>query len=167
VLDNTAILDVIRQLDAIPPDAAPGSPKGEPARTTLKVERSGHARRARITVPGLDRHPETARHVVELLERHPGVRARANQLTNRVLVEYTDDQINIEDLVAERADLELPDVGDSDNPSDPLDPGPLIQSAATTAGSLIGIGLIAARRLSGTTTPLPGAPAAAHVARAI
>ena len=124
-------------------------------------EREGQTRRARIAVRGLDRDPGTARRVVEHLERLPGVKARANVLTGRVLVEWTSHQLDIEDLVSEVANIELPDMPGEDRPTHPLDPAPLQQSATRLTASVLGLSLLAAQRLSGQP-PLAGGPALSY-----
>jgi calcium-translocating P-type ATPase len=95
--------------------------------------------------------------VVDHLERHPGVRVHASQLTGRVLVEFSEHTIEIEDLLAELSALELPDLPEEDKPAHPLDPGPLIQSASRTIGASLGLGVLAARRAFGIQeAPIPG-----------
>lgn len=117
---------------------------------------------------GLDRDPHLAKHVIEHLERlYPGVRARVSHLTGHVLVEFEEHETDLEDLIAETTDLELPDIPGEDRPAHPLDPGPLIQGTARTIGAALGFGLLAARRLIGVEEPLPGAEGAAHVASII
>src|SRR5690242_7175897 len=54
---------------------------------TALREKQGNTIRARIPVRGLNRDPGLAKRVVERLESRPGVRAHANPLTGRVLVE--------------------------------------------------------------------------------
>jgi len=117
----------------------------------------GGATRARIAVRGLDRDPDLARRVVERLERRPGVHARANPLTGRVLVEFDAHQEDIRDLLSDVEDVELPDLPGEDNPAHPLDPAPLVQSATRTTGATIGLGLVAARQVAGVTVAAPGA----------
>ncbi|HZT98003.1 MAG TPA: HAD-IC family P-type ATPase [Chloroflexota bacterium] len=113
-------------------------------------ERSGNVGRSRIAVPGLDRHPERVRQVVDHYGRLPGVRrVVASALTGRLLVEYSRDQVQVEDLVSHLADLELPDVGEGDQPQDPLDPGPLVHSLIRTIGAGLGLTLLAAGKVSG------------------
>ncbi len=82
-------------------------PENEPALPPVVREKHGRATRARIAVRGLNRDPDLAKQVVEALERHPGVRASASLLTGRVLVEFTEHRVDLEDLIAEVADLEL------------------------------------------------------------
>ena len=125
-------------------------------------ERQGQTRRARIAVRGLDRDPETARRVVERLERLPGVTAKANALTGRVLVEWTSHQLDIEDLISEVANVELPDVPGEDRPTHPLDPAPLQQSAVRLAASGLGLSLLAVQRFSGRPPALAGGPTLAY-----
>jgi hypothetical protein len=126
----------------------PGPPHDEPTPPPVIRERQGRSIRARIAVRGLDRDPHLARRVVEHLEkRYPGVRATASHLTGRVLVEFTEHEAELEDLLADIADLELPALPDEDRPTSPLDPGPLVQSATRTVGSALGLGLHAIRRL--------------------
>ncbi|MGI8916820.1 MAG: HAD-IC family P-type ATPase [Chloroflexota bacterium] len=106
----------------------------------------GPVQRARITVRGLDRDPKMAQRVVERLQRHPGIRATANALTGRVLVEFRDHQTELDDVLATIADVELPDLGVEDRPAHPLDPAPLVQSAARLAAVGLGFLLLAGRR---------------------
>jgi hypothetical protein len=120
-------------------------------------------KRARIAVRGLDRDPALARRVTERLERRPGVRARANPLTGRVLVEFDERQAGLTDLLTDLVDAELPDLPGEDNPTHPLDAGPLLQSAARSAGALTGLSLITARQVAGIQAAFPGAATAAAV----
>ena len=121
----------------------------------------GHHKRARIAVRGLDRDPAVARRVVDRLERHPGVHARANPLTGRVLVEFDDHQTDIRDLLTDVVAVELPDLPDEDTPSHPLAPAPLVQSATRTTGAAFGLTLIAVRQVAGVQVSAPGAAQAA------
>src|SRR5579871_5044477 len=121
-------------------------------------ERKQQTRRTRIAVRGLDRNPYLARRVVEQLQRHPGVRAAANPLTGRVLVEFAEHQVELEDLIAEVSDIELPDLPDEDQPSHPLDSGPLIQSTSRLLGATLGLGLLAVRRLLQSPEPIAAGP---------
>ncbi len=124
-----------------------------PALPPVQQERHGQARRARIAVRGLDRDPELAQRIVERLQRRPSVEATASPLTGRVLVEWTAQDVALEDLLTDVADLELPGIPGEDRPSDPLDRGPLVQSATQTAGAVLGLSLLAGRRLLGRTGP--------------
>ena len=137
-----------------------------PAAPPAMEEREGQMRRARIAVRGLDRDPETARRVVEHLERLPGVKARASILTGRVLVEWTSHQLDIEDLISEVANVELPDVPGEDRPTHPLDPAPLQQSATRLTASALGLSLLAVQRFSGSP-PLAGGPVLSYAGGAI
>ena len=146
----------------VPTPAIKPAPTSPPA----VQEREGQTRRARIAVRGLDRDPETARRVVEHLERLPGVRARANVLTGRVLVEWTSHQLDIEDLISEVANVELPDLPGEDRPTHPLDPAPLQQSATRLTASALGLSLLAVQRFTGQA-PLAGGPALSYAGGAI
>ncbi len=106
---------------------------------------------------GLDYDPDLARDVVESLERRPGVvRASASPLTGRVLVEFAEDEVALEDLISEVSSLELPAHPDEEPPGHPLDPGPARQTATRAAGAGLGLGLLAARRLAGRAGPPTG-----------
>ena len=96
-----------------------------------------------------------------------GNRVSASQVTGRVLVEYSERMVGIEDVLAQVAKLDLPDLPSEDAPSHPLDPAPLIQSATRTVGSGLGLGLISARRALGRTGPPAGGDRAAQVAGAV
>jgi len=137
-----------------PPVRMSTSPRrGEPHvahRATIRNERDGTSR-ARIAVPGIDRDPQLARRVAQHMANMPGVKwAVASPLTGRLLVEYAHHETDVDDLVAEIAHLELPDLPEEDAPAHPLDPAPLIQGATRTLGAMLGFGLIGARRLTET-----------------
>ena len=117
-------------------------PENEPAPPPVVREKHGRTTRARIAVRGLDRNPDLAKQVVEALGRHPGVRASASLLTGYVLVELTEHRVDLEDLIAEVADLELPELPDEPRPTNPLDPGPLLQSVIRLSGVTLGLGLL-------------------------
>src|SRR5258706_528691 len=138
--------------------------KEEAAPGRAMRETHGPIVRARIAVRGMDRDPHLAKQAVELLERHPGVRASANLLTGRVLVEFAEHEADLDDLIAEVFRIELPELPGEDRPDYPLDPGPLIQSATRTIGAALGLGLLAGRRLFSLQEPLPGSGTALQVA---
>ncbi len=116
-------------------------------RPHTSLERSGSLHRARIAIKGLDRNPRLARHIVNRLVQQDGVqRAIASPLTSRVLVEFASDRADIDDIMSNLANIEIPDLPDEDDPVYPLDPAPLLQSSARTAGSALGLGLIAVGR---------------------
>jgi hypothetical protein len=71
-------------------------------------------------------------------------------------VEFTEHEVDLENLIAEVSDLELPDLPDEDRPAYPLDPGSLIQSTSRTIAATFGLGLLAVRRLFAVQEPLPG-----------
>jgi cation-transporting ATPase I len=137
-----------------PPPAPAARPKPQ-RRLAVQRERQAHTVRARIAVPGMDRRPHLARHVAEhLTARHPAVRAKVNMLTGRVLVEFDEHEDDLDDLCAELSGMDLPDMLDADQPADPLDPGPLVQSSTRTAGAALGLTLVSARRLAGIEHPI-------------
>jgi cation-transporting ATPase I len=124
-----------------------------------------HIVRARVAVRGLDRDPHVAERVTAHLKRQPGVHTvKASALTGRVLIEFDEHEADIDDLVAQVADLELPELPGEDRPAFPLDPGPLIQSSARTIGAVLGFGFLAVRSLLGFAGPLPGAGVALQAA---
>lgn len=168
-VDCATLLNSLSSLEKA--DHAPGTTpirESKPAAPPrISIERQDRARRARISVRGLDREPELARRIVESLERHPGVRARANLLTNRVLVEYEYHKTDIEDLLADITGMEFSDIPGEDQPAYPLDRQPLIQSTVSMAGAALGLGLVVIRQLARPGQPLPGAAGAAQVAGVI
>jgi len=163
VTDAPTILVVVRTLDLDP------APEGEDEAPLplARQERHGNISRARIAVRGLDRDPRVAGLVIERLERRPGVRATANPLTGRVLVEWTPDAVALDDLRADVAGLELPDVPGDEPPTDPLDPGPLVQSATRAVGAALGLGLLAVHRGLGFAGPPVSGAGPAEVAGVI
>ena len=122
------------------------------------LERSGLLARARIGVRGLERNPELGQRLVGSFGRLAGVRrVSVSRLTGRVLIEFDEHQVGIEDLVAQLTGMELPDLPGDDCPTHPLDGAPLMQSGMRAAGALTGLCLIGARRVAGAE----GSPVAA------
>jgi cation-transporting ATPase I len=154
--DDESILLALRELEWGGEDE---EVEEEPEAPPTQRERHGPAGRARIAVRGMDRDPELARRVVERLESRPSVKASASQLTGRVRVEFDDNRVQLEDLLSVVAELELPELPGENRPTHPLDEGPLLQSGLRTAGALLGLGLLAARRLLGRT----GSPVTAAI----
>lgn len=165
VTDQASILDAIRDLK---PESLPEEPPLPP----VYPERRGTLGRARIAVPGMDRDPELASRVVDRLTQVPGVvRASASILTGRVLVEYEERRIALDDLLSEIVGLRtrktgLPDVPDEPAPSYPLDPGPLIDGAIRTGAAALGLGILVGQQAL-NLQELPGARAAARINLAI
>ncbi|GER91172.1 hypothetical protein KDW_53340 [Dictyobacter vulcani] len=162
-LSEQAILYAIQTLDLEQINSQPVEPNLPPAIR----EKQGSTVRARIPVRGLDRDPHLAKLVVEHLEKQPGVSAHANPLTGRVLVEFSEHEATLDDLIAEIAGLELPELVGEDRPAYPLDISPLIQSATRMLGTALGLSFLATRRLIGQEETLPGAGTAAYAAGAI
>ncbi len=166
VTTQHAILDALHDVRVAPghagtPPAAeePSAEEGATPTGTLKKphviqEKHGRRRRARIAIKGLDRNPHLAKHIVERLERHSGVKAQASPLTGRVLVEFSEDELKLQDLIADITDMDLPDLPEDDEPRHPLDPAPLFQSATRTIGATLGLGIFAARRALGRQGPV-------------
>ncbi len=131
-------------------------------------EHAGRFGRARIAVRGIDRDPQLARRVVKILERRPEVhRAVASATTGRVMVEFSGRVTSIQDLLSDISSVELPPQPGEDRPAHPLDPAPIIQSGARVAGSLLGLGLVAARTLFKAPVAEGAANAPAAVAGAL
>ncbi|HXR64360.1 MAG TPA: haloacid dehalogenase, partial [Ktedonobacteraceae bacterium] len=160
LLSKQAILQEIQALDLEQIKNLPV----EPARPHVAREKQGKTVRARIAVRGLDRDPSLAKHVVKQLEKHSGVQAHANPLTGRVLVEFTEHEVELDDLISEVANVELPDLQAEDRPAYPLDPAPLIQGVTRSVGTALGLSFLAGRRLTGHEEALPGEGAAAYAA---
>ncbi|MBW3629841.1 MAG: HAD-IC family P-type ATPase, partial [Gemmatimonadetes bacterium] len=144
-----------------------GTPEEARPPRSIPVGRRKGIGRARIPVRGLDRDPHLAAAVVERLERRPGVRATANPLTGRVLVEFSEAETGLQELIAEAAALELPDSPGELPPAHPLDRGPLLRSAVPAVGAAAGLGWVAMRRLAGSSAAPRGASAAGAVAAVI
>ncbi len=166
VTDQQALLAALRALEPEAPAEPAEAPaqRRAPERPHVLHERYGAIRRARIPMRGLDRNPQLARKIVEHLERWPGVQAHASPLTGRVLVEFSEHEIELDDLIAEITGMELPEVPGEDRPTHPLDPGPLIQSSSRLFGAALGLGIIAARRALGIQQPIIPGPRAAQTA---
>ena len=166
VMERLRGLRVPRVQAARPGTRARGRPRSTPLPHVLH-ERGGRRRRVRITVRGLDRDHQLGAHAVRELEAIPGVeRVLASPLTGRVLVEYSEHLVDVEDLVAEVTGLELPELPGEDRPAHPLDPVPLTVSASRVVGSALGLTLVAVRRLAGAEGP-PISAGAAEVAAAV
>lgn len=130
------------------------APVGTLQKLHVIQEKHGQRRRARIAIKGLDRQPYLAKQVVERLERHPGVKAQASPLTGRVLVEFSEDELKLQDLISDIVDMDLPDLPEDDEPKHPLDPAPLFQSATRTIGATLGLSVFAVRRALGRQGPV-------------
>ncbi|CAA9418582.1 MAG: hypothetical protein AVDCRST_MAG03-2379 [uncultured Rubrobacteraceae bacterium] len=156
--DEGAILASVEELEPEIRGLPEDGPEPPPAQHERRVrEGRGSIGRARIAVRGLDRDPRLARHAVERLGARPGVRrAIASPLTGRVLVEFAEDEVALEDLVAEVSGLELPPSPGEDRPAHPLEPGRARQGATRAAGAGLGLGLLATRRLAGRAGPPVG-----------
>ena len=76
----------------------------------------------------MDRDPGLARRVVQTWSARRGIHAEANPLTGRILVDYDQRLIHLEDLVAEVAHLQLPPLPGEDDPVHPLDSAPLVRA---------------------------------------
>src|SRR5262249_21061910 len=151
---------LLEAAQATQPEAEAAPLEDQPPPPVVEDHADGPLNRARIAVRGLDRDPNVARRVLQRLQRHPGVRAWASLLTGRVLVEYSEHETTLNELLAEIARVELPPLPGEDRPAHPLDPAPLWQSASRTAGAIAGLAMIAARRLLGRT----GRPSGARLA---
>ena len=109
----------------------------------------GTVRRARVAVRGIDRDPQMARFVVNHLRRLFKVHAWASPLTGRVLIEYDDSRVGLNELLAYVRQVELPELPGEDRPAHPLDPAPLVQSASRTAAAGLGLAVLAVWRWAG------------------
>lgn len=149
-ISQSALLARIESLQATFARLQPGAP----AKPHASVHHHEGATRARITVRGINRDPQVAQRVVEQLQSHAGVHARASALTGRVLIEFSAGVANLDDLIQEVANVELPEEPGEDRPRDPLDPLPLIQSVARTIGATLGLALFGLQQLPGLEGPL-------------
>src|SRR5215216_3434442 len=154
VTDDESILAALRTLE---PDVGE-EVEEEPETPPVQRERRGPEGRARIAVRGMDRDPDLARRVVERLTRWPTVRASASLLTGRVLVEFDENRVQLEDLLAAVAGLELPELPGEDRLAHPLDREPLVQGGIRTVGAFLGLGLPPPRRLCGLGGPPVATP---------
>ena len=109
----------------------------------------GTVRRARVAVRGIDRDPQMARFVVNHLRRLFKVHAWASPLTGRVMIEYDDSRVGLNELLAYVRQVELPELPGEDRPAHPLDPAPLVQSASRTAAAGLGLAVLAVWRWAG------------------
>ncbi len=147
--DPTALVAALAEVAP----AAGEPPPEEPLPPVLTEPEEGGMQRARIAVRGLDRDPRLARRVVERLRRIFGVRAEASALTGRVIVDYDEHHVDLRELLAKVAEIELPDLPGEDRPAHPLDRAPLLHGAARTAGAALGLGVLTVRRLLGWAEP--------------
>ncbi|MCA1666181.1 MAG: haloacid dehalogenase, partial [Thermomicrobia bacterium] len=170
ILDEQRLLSLVRTEMPDEPeraDTTEQSPVAARPRPAVIHEQQGNHARARIAVRGMESNPALAREVVARLEQHPGVKATANPLTSRVLVQFNTHLSDIDDLVAEVMGIDLPDVPDEAEPTHPLDPGPLVQSATRTVGTALGFGFLAVQRLASGGQAAGGVAGAAQVSGVI
>lgn len=159
ILSQQVVLHTLQALDL----TAFNTQLPQVAHPPVVRDRQGKTVRMRIAMRGLDRDPHLAKRVLEQLAHYPGIRVRASALTGRILVECAEHASELDDLLAEVADLELPDLPGEDRPAYPLDPGPLLQSLVRLTGTTLGLGMLAIRRLSGQTGISPAAESAAYI----
>jgi calcium-translocating P-type ATPase len=116
---------------------------------TAASSANGHSggKQLRIPLPGLDRVPRLGRQVVDRLEQL-GVRAWTKRLTGHLLVEYDEERVLAEELLAELAHVSLPELPGEDRPAHPLDPEPLVEGVVRTVGAVLGISVLTIRRLA-------------------
>jgi cation-transporting P-type ATPase I len=146
---------ILAALDSIPPSSALSTAVSSPPRPR-------GCKRRLISLHGLDRHPHLGRQVVQTLERRVGVRAWTKRLTGHVLVEYDEEHIHLEDLLAEIAHLHVPKLPGEDRATHPLDQEPLVRGLSRVIGALAGIAFITMRRLTtGPAVARNGIPAIA------
>ncbi len=178
VLDPEGVLVALEEIGegqgesgaATAPGGGSAEEWSEPERLPPAVvrERAGPHGRARIAVRGLDRDPQLARRVVERLNARVDVhRAAASAMTGRVLVEFSDRALDLQDLLSDLSSLELPDLPEEDRPAHPLDPAPLLQSSARAIGSALGLGLLAGRRVLGNEGPPVASSGPAEIAATV
>jgi cation-transporting ATPase I len=163
VVDEQRVLSLLQQMDL---DKSVGPVYEAPPPPVVR-EKQGKTIRVRIPIRGLDRDPHLAKHVVERLESRPGVRASVSMLTGRVLVEFSEHEASLDDLISDVTGLELPELPEEDRPAYPLDPGPWIRGMVRAVGAGLGLSLLAIRRVMGATTPLPGTERAMEIATII
>jgi hypothetical protein len=152
VTDQERILNSLANIGTPPSDAQHQAWEIPP----VQLEQRGESQRVRIPMPGLDSNPVMAQEVEQRLETLPGVRARASALTGRMLVEWSNPDVTLNDLLAEvsKIDLELPQ--QDREAGHPLDRGPLIQGVARLGGATLGLGFLATRRMLGLSGPPVG-----------
>jgi hypothetical protein len=110
-----------------------------PGATGLKGRSSCTQRSARISVRGLDRQPQLARQLIQTLQTRHGVRASFKGITGHLVVSYDHQRVLLEEVLAEIAHLEMPELPGEDKPSHPLDPEPLVEGLTRAIGTLLGM----------------------------
>lgn len=159
--DAQTLLEAVGTLQFLSTEELPQTSSSPPPAVR---EKQGNTVRVRVAVRGLDRDPQVAKRVIEHLESQPGVHARANPLTGRVLIEFAEHEADLDDILSSLTDLELPELPDEDRPAYPLDPGPLRQSTIRVIGATAGLSFLALRRLLNVVEPLPGSTMALRTA---
>ncbi|GHO70988.1 hypothetical protein KSC_098800 [Ktedonobacter sp. SOSP1-52] len=164
--DQQAILTTLETLD---PSSLETKQEQKTTHTLSPIhqEKNANLVRASIPVRGLERDPTVAQRVVMALEKRQNVHAHIRWSTGHVLVEFTEHEQELDDLVSMVAGVDLPDLPGEDQPTHPLDPRPLVQGSIRTLGATLGLGFLSIRRLLGMTEPLPGATEAIQIASII
>src|SRR5919112_1259868 len=165
--DQESVLTAVRLPEPHEVEEEQREPEAPPVHRERRERSGALLGRARIAVRGLDRDPGLAQRVVERLESFPTVRASASQLTGRVLVEFDEHRVQLEDILSAVAGVELPELPGEDRPTHLLDSGRMVQSGVRTGGAVLGLGLLAGRRLFGLTGPPAASPLPATVASVI
>jgi calcium-translocating P-type ATPase len=159
------------------PSATPARPSHQERAAVVQERIQGRRRRARIPVPDLDCDPQVAIRVLRRLRRRVGVTATANPLTSRVLVEFDEATVSLEELLEDALGHDLL-IRDRKRPPHPLDQAPLIQGGARLAGAVLGLASIIllqllrtkphshrAGTIAGLLSVLQGSPAVRHALR--
>ncbi|HEU4974864.1 MAG TPA: HAD-IC family P-type ATPase [Baekduia sp.] len=170
VTDAAALLDAVGRVDLSAPAQVPEAETApalatEDPRLAQMLRAAAGSRRARIAVRGLDRDPRLGRRLIARLQARRDVRrVQVSATTGRALVELADDVVDVEGVLADLTDLELPEEPGEDLPRHPLDVVPLLQSASRTAGASAGLAILGVRALLGREGPPSGAAVGAAAA---
>ncbi len=148
--DHAAILAIVERVST---GLAPGPTGGSRARLPVRVQRRGTLRRLRIPVRGLEQAGAAAR-AEERLKRLPLSRAQASGLTGRILIEFAEGALAIDDVLSELGAVGLTPLPEWDLPTDPHDPGLAVESATRVVGGLLGLGFLVGRQLLGRPGPI-------------
>jgi calcium-translocating P-type ATPase len=119
----------------------------------VRWEKRGDSNIARIPVPGLDTNPPAARDLERRLESLPGVRAYASPLTGRMVVEWSNSGVTVDDLLSAISRSGPSWASPAAMARYSASREPLVQGITRFGGATLGLAFLLARRILGMTGP--------------
>ena len=137
VIDKETLLATVKDLydKSVGPGQDIAPLRSAPLARSVLREKRGPTTRLHIPIRGLGRDPQLAGSIKKTLEHlHPGVHVHINMLTGHVVVDFTEHEVKIDDILSTIVGMDLPEVSDEKLPTNPLNPIPLINRPSIPLG---------------------------------